>query len=431
MKEKVLILNIGRCAWGRCIFCGYSRENYPEPNLLRMKVDLDRKLVGFEGDTLKIFGSGSFLDDKQFPREFRRYLVEKCKKKGIKHLTIESRPEFITEDTLLDFDGIDLTVAIGLEVADNDILKKLGKGMTVEDYTRAADIIHSKGFKVRTYLLVNPPFVDDIKESLDRSVSFALQHSDSIVLINLLPHANAPLFDLWVEGKWKPLTREKFFEITRPYANNPKIELDVETFRFVPRFPPEKRANLEGVSSEILNHPHFRVWQEYLCDWYEKPKDKTIALFLPCSAKKPYSKSKTHTLIYKTIKTLPIFKNIHRLVISTPGVVPFEFNDFYPFNAYEWDERLETPEIKKEYIKVTKKRIFDYLKHHKYDHYFCFFKYSAESYIALQEACNELGVSCTNCLSRETYEALKEEKGNPLFKEEALKELREALSKVK
>ena len=100
-KEKVILLNSGKCAWGKCIFCGWGKIEH-DVNIERLKKYIDKHLEkGIE--TLKIFSSGSFLDDKQFPREFRRYLVKKCKELVIKNLIIESRPEFITEENLEDF----------------------------------------------------------------------------------------------------------------------------------------------------------------------------------------------------------------------------------------------------------------------------------------------------------------------------------------
>ena len=256
----------GNCSWNKCVFCGYSRSAARRPHAARLKVGLDRQLLDFQGGTLKIFASGSFLDDAQFAREFRQYLAQKCRAKGVDKLIFESRPEFITEESLKDFEGISLSVAIGLEVADDEALSRICKGFKVEDFVRAAKLLHTHGFGVRAYLLVNPPFAGDIEKSLKKSVELALPLSDSIVLINLLPHGSAPLFKIWLRGEWKPLSRKRFFEITGPYANSPKIELDAETFRFVPRFPDSMRESLVGVSSGMLNHPHFNAWQQYICD---------------------------------------------------------------------------------------------------------------------------------------------------------------------
>lgn len=89
---------------------------------------------------------------------------------------------------------------------------------------------------------------------------------------------------------------------------------------------------------------------------------------------------------------------MHRIVISSPGVIPFEFNGFYPFNAYDWDESKETPEVMEEYIRINKERIENYLKSHEYKHYVAYFRSGSESYEALRQACDELGIELANAL---------------------------------
>lgn len=84
MTTKTLILESGRCSHSACIFCGYSRLKERPVNAQLLKTRIDRELLEPDFDTLKIFASGSFLDDKQFPREFRKYFAEKCRAKKIK-----------------------------------------------------------------------------------------------------------------------------------------------------------------------------------------------------------------------------------------------------------------------------------------------------------------------------------------------------------
>ena len=195
MQDKVLVLKSGACGWAKCCFCGYGRIPGKEPSFQNLKKDFDAFYGGVHaGDAVKVFGSGSFLDVKQVPADARRYFIERFKESGAKKLYIESRPEYITEEALKEFSGIELSVAIGLEVADDALLDKINKGFHLKDYAEAATKIHRCGAKVRTYLLVNPPHAKDVKKTLDKSVEYALQRSDTIVLINLLPHGNTPVF---------------------------------------------------------------------------------------------------------------------------------------------------------------------------------------------------------------------------------------------
>lgn len=417
-------MKFGHCAWHKCLFCGYGRIAGDKPSIENVRREFDSFFGRLERDVdhIKVFGSGSFLDKEQLPLEGRRYFIQKCRGSGIKKLTIESRPEFIKEGALKDFDGIELEVAIGLEVADDKILGKIDKGFHLRDFENAAMILHSNNARVRTYLLVNPPFVRDIEKSLDSSVEHASKFSDSIVLINLLPHHRSKLMELWLRGEWNFLSKDEFYRVVDKWKKNPKIELDAETFRFVPKFSPEFREDLSGVGEEFLTHAHFEVWQDYLLRWYESPVEKEIILFLPCSYKKPYSESETHRGIMRVLRELNLRQKVHDVMLSNAGVIPREFENMYPFNSYDWDEKKETEEIKQRYIEVTARRIENYLKAHKYEKVLCFLKYDSESYKALRIACDKLNLRFRNLLDEKTYERIHEMK-KPMQTEEALRDL--------
>jgi len=426
MSDSVLILKSGKCSWSKCFFCGYGKSIGYEPKTENIKKDFDRFFEKVNDCYIKVFGSGSFLDEKQVSKVMRKYFIGKCHEKNVKNVTIESRPEYITEEKLKEFKGIDLTVAIGLEVADDEILDKLNKGFHLRNYENAVEKIKKSGAKVRTYILVNLPFIEEIQKYVDKSVDYTLKFSDSIVLINLLPHQDSDLFGLWINGEWNFLDRKQFYKVTEKWRDNEKIELDVETFKFIPRFPRGFMKPLVGVGEGFLTHPYFEVWQDYINRWYIPPKDKDILLFLPCSYKKPYSESETHRKIIQRLKKLKNYDRIHQVMISNPGVIPREFENLYPFNSYDWNEKLETDEIKRRYIEVTTKRIKNYLTSHRdnYNGMYCFLKYDSESFLSLRNACHELDIKLTNLLKEETYKRIKDN-GQILQTDNAIKDLDE------
>ncbi|MBM3309090.1 MAG: radical SAM protein, partial [Candidatus Altiarchaeales archaeon] len=139
--ESILVLKSGSCNWRGCMFCGYGRIVGYKPTEENVKKDFDLffQNVGKDAGTVKVFGSGSFLDEKQVPASMRRYFIEKCAHIGVKNLVIESRPEHITESKLAEFRNLNLTVAIGLEAADDLILEKINKGFKVKDFEEAVE----------------------------------------------------------------------------------------------------------------------------------------------------------------------------------------------------------------------------------------------------------------------------------------------------
>jgi len=222
---------------------------------------------------------------------------------------------------------------------------------------------------------------------------------------------------MWLKGEWRPLDEEEFYEKVGD------LPCEFSNYNFIPKIPEEKRENLKGVGIEFIDHPHFNVWQDYFARFYKRPKEKDIALFLPCSKRKPYYKSQTHKAIRRTISGFPWYKRIHIIVISNPGVIPIEFSDYYPFNSYDWDERLERPDIMKNYIRINTERIKNYLKNQKYKLIFSFFKPESESGIALENACKELGLKLIKLADEKIYRGR-------LIHSQMLKAFKEKISKI-
>jgi archaeosine synthase len=417
--KKTIILNSGKCSWGRCIFCGWGKHDF--------EINTEALINTFDASvdpgvtSLKIFGSGSFLDYKQFPKEFQEHVAKVMKGK---ELVIESRPEYVTKESLSVFKGVKLVVAMGLEAADNKVLKKLRKGVTLTSFKKACKLLHDHGFKAKGYILVNPPF--DYKGLLNKSVKFGLENCEELVLINTYPHAKAELFNYWIKGKWSPINEEEFKERVKKYKSR-KISLDFDNYSFEPRF--EKQERLIGVDKKYISHPYFNVWQDYFTRFYKKPEDKDIALFLPCSKKKPYYNSRTHRAIRRVIAGYDWYKRVHIIVISNPGVIPIEFSGKYPFTAYDWNERKETPAIMKEYIKVNTERVKNYLRGYEYKKVFSYFKPESESGLCLENACKELRIKLVKLVDKKVYEKLKD-KRNPIIHPLMLRAFKENISKA-
>ncbi len=456
--EKIIILESGKCSWGKCIFCSFGKKECARMELEEFKERISRALdhenlgrfsslfepskvhwvqklgakrddpklkrdaLTFESgskiNTLKFFNSGSFLDEAQISSDMRQYLFSKCKESGIGELIVECRAEHVTEKKLREIkdgiagSGLKLTFAIGLEVADDEVLKKIQKGMILAQYERAANLLKKQGFGVRTYLMANLPFIKNVKASLDNSVKYALSHSGSVAIINAFAYGYSPLFQMWLQDNWHPLDKKGFEALVKKYRKNKKINIYFDDYITYPKFPDAIQKKLVGVGRDYILHQYFNVWQEYISRFYEVPQSKKFVLFLPCSFRKPYSASRTHREILKRLVELRQYPLIHQVMISNPGVIPREFETKYPFAHYDWQEWLETPQIKKDYIEATQKRIEAYLKRHKYKKVFAYFKPASESYIALQNACKTLKIRLISCVDAAVFEEAKKNAQN-------------------
>tara|TARA_B000000475_G_scaffold261282_1_gene245779 strand:+ start:297 stop:1673 length:1377 start_codon:yes stop_codon:yes gene_type:complete len=95
-------------------------------------------------------------------------------------------------------------------------------------------------------------------------------------------------------------------------------------------------------SFESRNDVTIRLWRERISEKYEPPmRMRDVLVLLPCSAKKPYRLSKSHSRFRKSIGS----RRVHEVMVTSPlGLVPRDLEDIWPAAHYDipvtgdWDE---------------------------------------------------------------------------------------------
>ncbi len=120
--------------------------------------------------------------------------------------------------------------------------------------------------------------------------------------------------------------------------------------------PPPGRIVLRG--REIWNHPHVLMYQEWVLHHWQ-PEPKPIALLLPCTPVKPYSRSAIRKIIYANLKKLGIENRVAVITISDPMLlVPKEIEDLYPVANYEHPiHLLKIPQIRRRFVELLSKAL--------------------------------------------------------------------------
>ncbi|MBN2603672.1 MAG: DUF5591 domain-containing protein [Candidatus Thermoplasmatota archaeon] len=128
------------------------------------------------------------------------------------------------------------------------------------------------------------------------------------------------------------------------------------------RTPIVRKNTLVATSNESLKRPEVVRFQKRLLSRYAKPPSAKILLLLPCSAKKPYSFSKSHKLFRKQFDGLSNPDVLHEIIITSPiGVVPRELELTYPASVYDisvtgiWseDEKKMISQLLRGYLKIN------------------------------------------------------------------------------
>jgi len=112
---------------------------------------------------------------------------------------------------------------------------------------------------------------------------------------------------------------------------------EMDQFNIVEQKTPRNRNTIiQATHIDALQRPEIKGFQQRLLTQYRKPENTPILLLLPCSAKKPYSFSKSHNKLIKAIQSVPNHYSIHELIVTSPvGIVPRELELMYPASSYD------------------------------------------------------------------------------------------------
>ena len=237
----VIIFRTRGCSWALssgCTMCGYFNDSlWDEITDEDLLLQFDKVLDSYSGEKfVKIFTSGSFLDDKEVSPNVRNTIFKKLLETADK-VSVESRSEYVTKEKLREIKKIfgekTFEVGIGLETA-NDLIRErcLNKGLTFEDYKIAAENLKKFDFKLKTYVLIKPPFLSE-KKSIDDAIETVEKIKDLTDTISFNPtnvQRNTLVDYLWKRKQYRPswlFSVVKVLKEAKKIAPNLYIKCDV------------------------------------------------------------------------------------------------------------------------------------------------------------------------------------------------------------
>jgi len=149
--------------------------------------------------------------------------------------------------------------------------------------------------------------------------------------------------------------------------------MDLEQYeRLEQYFPVFRSGQFLTSSRDALGRPEIIRFQNRIINRFKKPDDARVLVLLPCSAKKPYSTSKSHKLFKQAIQQATQSSGfgdtscLHEMIVTSPlGIVPRELELVYPAQQYDipvtghWFE---------DELQMIKECLIKYLSSNHYDH---------------------------------------------------------------
>jgi archaeosine synthase beta-subunit len=126
---------------------------------------------------LKLYNSGSFFDERAIPSGDYEEIARLVS--GFETIIVESHPRLVNEKCLRFRDLLkpQLQVAMGLETVHPEVLRKLNKRMTLEDFENTVTFLSDHKIKSRSFILLRPPFLSEVEgvHWAERSIDFAFR----------------------------------------------------------------------------------------------------------------------------------------------------------------------------------------------------------------------------------------------------------------
>ncbi|MFQ6046127.1 MAG: radical SAM protein [Gemmatimonadales bacterium] len=196
-----------------CTFCDLWRNTLDGPTPIgALPRQLDEALSAAgspeSAAAIKLYNASNFFDRRAVPREDYRAIAERLKPFG--RVVVESHPKLLGSKAL-EFAGMlsgRLEVALGLEIADSELLRQLNKDMTLRDFERAVRFLLEAGIAVRAFVLLGPPFVPREKavKWAVRSAGYARDLGATYISIIPTRTGSGALDALMRDGRFEPPT---------------------------------------------------------------------------------------------------------------------------------------------------------------------------------------------------------------------------------
>ena len=206
-----IFLTNRECPW-RCLMCDLWRntleETVPEGAIAsQVREALGRFPEIVPGRSqLKLYNAGSFFDPRAIPTAEHGEIARLAAPFG--RTIVECHPAMVDDrcPRFRDLLGRPLEVALGLETIHPQILDRLNKRMTLDQFRRAAEFLKGHDIDVRVFILLRPPWLaeGEAVEWANRSIDFAFDCGATVCSIIPTRAGNGAMEALAAAGEFAP-----------------------------------------------------------------------------------------------------------------------------------------------------------------------------------------------------------------------------------
>lgn len=257
LEDVATIFLTNRACPFRCLMCDLWRYTTDETVPVgAIPAQIDHALARLPAARhVKLYNAGNFFDRKAIPPADHAAIADRVR--AFSTVIVENHPRLCGEACLRFRDRLDgrLEVAMGLETVHPDVLERLNKRMTLDDFARAVGFLRGHDIDVRTFVLLRPPFLDE-EEGVEwalRSIAWAFDAGVSCCSVVPTRGGNGMLDRLAADGLFtSPRLRslERVLEESLGWGRGRVFAdlWDAERFYDCPACGPDRRVRLERMN---------------------------------------------------------------------------------------------------------------------------------------------------------------------------------------
>ena len=205
VSVSTIFLTNRECPW-RCLMCDLWTNTLEDPvSAGAIPAQIAHALAELPAARwVKLYNAGSFFDPKAIPPEDHPAVARTLG--PFERVIVESHPALVGAPAVAFRDALQgsLEVALGLETIHPEVLPRLNKRMTLDQFRRAAEFLLGEAIAVRVFVLVGLPFVSR-EESVEwacRSIEFAFDRGASVVSVIPTRTGNGAMEELARSGEF-------------------------------------------------------------------------------------------------------------------------------------------------------------------------------------------------------------------------------------
>ncbi len=211
VEEVTTILLTNRECPFHCVMCDLwqytTTETVPAGAI---PTQIDDALAGVPPTQhIKLYNGGNFFDSKAIPVDDHAAIAKRVR--HYKTVIVENHPRLCSPSSCARFrDRLEgrFEIALGLETANPEVLKRLNKRMDLNDFRSACQILTNLDIDIRSFVILAPPYqaFDQAVQWAVRSVQYAVECGARCVSIVPSRAGNGIVERLQHEGLFKPPT---------------------------------------------------------------------------------------------------------------------------------------------------------------------------------------------------------------------------------